>query len=381
MAFKQLTTKEYKYRSIQVHKDRYNYSSTDFSQPTLAVLCNIHGVFTVPRSIHIKDKVASRCPKCERVKSILRSIKVKAHNKHKAVTTKVNALNSMQLQFPIDKLITLDYADLSITIRCAIHNKKLRVIPKGVSKYENTTTCSLCATDRIKKELLAAHNGDFSIYSGIGYKGNYTYTYPEVHFTKVIPKYIKVICEAHGEFLANRVKRRDNTGGHCPICTGTARVTKEAMLQRFVAVHGKNFDYSKVKFVTTNKPVTIRCLKCMTLFKTTPSNHEITLNGGCPSCTTGGFDDSAPAILYYLELDGGKAYKIGITNFTVKRRYIADSRINYKVLKVWKFSKGKDARNFETKVLKAFAHEKYEGEYLMQNTKNTEVFKANVLNL
>ena len=54
-------------------------------------------------------------------------------------------------------------------------------------------------------------------------------------------------------------------------------------------------------------------------FPQTPDTH---LKGsGCPSCAVTGFDRNKPGTLYYLSINDGEAYKIGITNRTVQQRY------------------------------------------------------------
>ena len=60
------------------------------------------------------------------------------------------------------------------------------------------------------------------------------------------------------------------------------RLTQEDVLMQFKAVHGDEFDYSKVVYVGTNTPVEVYCKKHEYTFFPTPKNHK---NGGkCYFC-------------------------------------------------------------------------------------------------
>ncbi len=58
-------------------------------------------------------------------------------------------------------------------------------------------------------------------------------------------------------------------------------ITTEQTVEKFKAVHGSTYDYSKVKYVSARVKVKIKC-QIHGIFEQTPNSH---LRGaGCPSC-------------------------------------------------------------------------------------------------
>ena len=95
----------------------------------------------------------------------------------------------------------------------------------------------------------------------------------------------------------------------------------------------------------------------------------------CPNCTTSGFNPNKPAILYYLKVCVGdiEAYKIGITNLTISKRYSLTELSCITVIFEINYEFGKTAYHVEQALLKEFADLKYKGPNLL-NKGNTELF-------
>lgn len=93
-----------------------------------------------------------------------------------------------------------------------------------------------------------------------------------------------------------------------------------------------------------------------------------------------GFNAEASAILYYLSINNGEAYKIGITNNTVAQRYSKSDRDKITVIKTWDYPIGKEAFRIEQEILKTHKDMKYTGDNLLFNG-NTELFKSDILGL
>ena len=92
--------------------------------------------------------------------------------------------------------------------------------------------------------------------------------------------------------------------------------------------------------------------------------------------------DSTPAnlaILYYLRVCNGTAYKIGITNRSVSERFRTDMQF-IDVLETWHFEHGADAMSAERSIIKQFSTEKYVGDPLLSSG-NSELFRYDVLEL
>jgi len=93
-----------------------------------------------------------------------------------------------------------------------------------------------------------------------------------------------------------------------------------------------------------------------------------------------GYDYNSPAILYYLSLENGRAYKIGITNRTVEQRYSSEELSKIKVLMTVQYQCGIDAQKAEQQILKDFKFAKWDGEKILKDG-NTEIFKYDVLDM
>lgn len=167
------------------------------------------------------------------------------------------------------------------------------------------------------------------------------------------------------------------SGVSCMNCTNLSKtLTKEEFINKAIIKHNENYDYSNVSYVNNRTPVSIYCKKCNTNFMQHPCNHLI--GQGCPTCAISGFDKNKPAILYYLSINNGQAYKIGITNRTVNERFNITEIKNIQVLKIWEYSLGKEAYDKEQEILKKYSKFKYTGPSLLDSG-NTELFKENVL--
>jgi len=92
-----------------------------------------------------------------------------------------------------------------------------------------------------------------------------------------------------------------------------------------------------------------------------------------------GFDFNAPAILYYLKINDGQGYKIGITNREVKERFFGEMK-KIEILKTWAFNKGRDAKKREQEILLKFKEYQYKGKDLLYNA-NSEIFSKDVLEI
>ena len=115
--------------------------------------------------------------------------------------------------------------------------------------------------------------------------------------------------------------------------------------------------------------------------------HSMTWNswqGGCrcaPCGQNGGFKPDKPGTLYYIrfDIDGKSFYKIGITNQTIKQRFVREP-LPYTVIHTKTYLVGSMAYEDEQKILKEHANYKYKG-YPILDSGNTELFTRDVLGL
>lgn len=91
------------------------------------------------------------------------------------------------------------------------------------------------------------------------------------------------------------------------------------------------------------------------------------------------FDQTLPSTLYYLyvEKEGNIAYKIGVTNHSLKDRFGSDMKY-IRIVREIEFSTGKKALKLEQEIIKDFYYAKYKGHSLLYSG-NTELFKYDIL--
>jgi hypothetical protein len=102
---------------------------------------------------------------------------------------------------------------------------------------------------------------------------------------KNVKSKLQIICKFHGIFLQspnNHLKKRK-----CPNCANTDRTAKKfsntnSFTKKALKIHGNNYDYSTVKYITARSKIKIKCNKCNGVFEQTPNSH---LSGhGCSYC-------------------------------------------------------------------------------------------------
>lgn len=165
-------------------------------------------------------------------------------------------------------------------------------------------------------------------------------------------------------------------GMGCPHCSGLAPLTKGIVNKRLID-RGLRMVGA---YVNAHTKSTFEC----------SGGHQwvarvdSVINGkGCPACASHGFDQSKPAILYYLRVTSpvhGTKYKIGITNRTVEQRFSADDLSKVDVISVTEYLIGADAMGAERDILRHFKADRYEGDPILSSG-NTEIFTRDVLRL
>ena len=98
-------------------------------------------------------------------------------------------------------------------------------------------------------------------------------------------KKVCIICPKHGEFWQTPKSHIVRKYG-CPkcgreICANKTKKTNNEIINDFLSVHGKKYDYSKVEYTNAYTKVCIICPKHGEFWQT-PHDH---LKGvGCPKC-------------------------------------------------------------------------------------------------
>ena len=156
--------------------------------------------------------------------------------------------------------------------------------------------------------------------------------------------------------------------------------THEQFLLDLEKVHGDKYKPLS-EYTTQRTELDFECLLCGNVFTMIPM-RLLHSSSGC-ECNTneGGFNYKTKGYLYYVKVvkDGVTAYKIGITNKTIKARFRTDSQY-IEVLSFKEYENGTEAHTEEQRILKEYKEFKYIGEALLK-TGNTEMFNKDVLGL
>lgn len=254
-----------------------------------------------------------------------------------------------------------------VTIICSIHGQ-FEQRPNG---HLSGKGCDKCARELSAKQRTLTTE-EFIFKSNQVH--NYTYDYSKAIYENANKKVI-ITCKLHGDWEQKPGNHLSNKG--CPICAGNITFTKEQFIEKAIETHGIKYDYSKAKYINSQTNVTIICPEHGEFSQR--ANHHLS-GSGCSECneSNGGFRTTKPGILYYLEINNGEAYKIGITNHSVKKRYSPLELKSIKILREWYYENGQDAYNEEQRILKKYRKYKYtKGKLLL--TGNTELFNTNIL--
>lgn len=144
------------------------------------------------------------------------------------------------------------------------------------------------------------------------------YNYCQTEY-KAARKNVVITCRIHGGY--SQTPNAHLRGQNCPQCGDITKkrkktTTREWFLAQAAGTHGDRYDYSKIRYRTVRKGITIIC-KVHGEFKQQPQHH---LTGsGCPACGRYGFRPDGDAVLYVLTSDCSKLIKIGITGHPEQR--------------------------------------------------------------
>ena len=206
------------------------------------------------------------------------------------------------------------------------------------------------------------------------------YKYDKVQYKNSKTK-VTILCQIHGEFKQTPEKHLMSKTG-CHECGKISRaMSKTTSINDFVEKANLKFnfkyDYSNTKYNKSRNYLDVLCnIDGHGVFSVIANNH---LHGqGCPSCNIGGFKMNSPAIIYYLSINNGQAFKIGITNRSVKERFTKKDYKKIQILHQIHYKTGRSAYDEEQRILKEYIMYKYNGEKLLDSG-NTELFSRNIL--
>ncbi len=265
-------------KCIKAHKDRFDYSPTNFSIPEWGklnkFLCKVHGLFEVSIGNHIRAKNGG-CPKCDsehqssrQRQSLDEFIKssLSIHG-NKYDYTNVHRFKNMHEKVWIDCNIHGLFAQSP-----ANHTHKTR--PQGCPQ------CSILSISNKNSSDLETF-----IKSAKKVHGNkYDYTYSNYTLSR-IP--IEIFCIKHKKSFFQKPTEH-LSGSGCQMCgrekmsLSNKYLTTEIVKNRCIEIWGNTYDYKDTKWENGNDKITVSCPK-HGLFKINFHNHTSRQNG-CKKC-------------------------------------------------------------------------------------------------
>ena len=166
--------------------------------------------------------------------------------------------------------------DTKVCIICPKHGEFWQTPYKHINRKQGCPMCigRYMGIEQFIEEAKKVH-GDKYDYSKVEYK------------TK--NEKIRIICPEHGEFWQSLKSHLNGCG--CPKCgkiqaararSNTMRMKLNEFIKRAREIHGDKYNYSKVKFTTTNDKVCIICPEHGEFWQRA-ANH-INKKNGCPKC-------------------------------------------------------------------------------------------------
>lgn len=265
-----------------------------------------------------------------------------------------------------------------VKIYCNHHKKYFEVRP---SKHLKGAGCQLCAYK--KRSDMKLKDKEYFIKKSKAVHGD-LYDYTDTVYTKA-NTLVTIKCNTCLQYF-EQIASTHSSGAGCSKCEHNRgmdrqRNTTEIFINKAKKKYKEEFSYVHTKYGINNREkVLVTCNNCLVTSQVIPSNF---LHGSRPSCNCPkhyGFKEHLPGILYYLEINNGEAFKIGITNKTVEQRYHNYDLKKIKTIKTWSFEKGADARKLETLILRKFKKYKYYGKPLL-SAGNSELFTQDILSL
>jgi len=260
--YNQLTHEEYLIRVKEVHGTKYDYSNVVYTgcDNEVSIICPIdgHGIFNQRAIVHSRG---SGCPKCA-------GVYVKSEDEFVADAMKIHG----------DRYIydNVKYSGtrVKVNVKCKIHGY-FSLLPVDHLAGAGCKNCFVESEKRSQDEFI---DEIFTVHGN-----EYKYKLENGHIAR--NDLICIECNIHGKFEQRAIVHIHGAG--CQKCakerTAKSHVyTHEQFIQKCIAVHGDDYDYSETNYSNTSVKVAIRC-KIHGIFWQLPGNH-INRQQGCYKC-------------------------------------------------------------------------------------------------
>ena len=209
------------------------------------------------------------------------------------------------------------------------------------------------------------------------------FTYKDLSYNKDNALFFTLTCCTCGKDTSMKVwEHLHNKQRGCKHCAleerhSARRTPISELIVQMHNIHSNRYEYciSEETYSGRRGKITIKC-KCGHVFDQKIGSH---MEGkGCPKCRSKGIDYTKAAIMYYVSINNGAYYKIGITTKNVKQRFRYEPA-DIKVLKTWDYPIGKEALKAEQTIIQTHKSCLTSNKPLVDG--NTEVFTIDILGL
>ena len=194
-----LTTEEFIKKAKEIHRDKYDYSKTEYidSKTKVCIICPIHGEFWQVPAIHLQG---SGCKKC--------GIEKRSNSQRKSTEQFIEeAIKVHGKKYNYSK-VEYNNAFISVCIICPKHGEFWQTPDAHLHGHG----CKYCLYDTLKN--CRRSNKDEFITKAIVVHGN-KYDYSKVVYTNC-DTLVTIICPEHGEFKQTPYNHLH--GCSCPNC-------------------------------------------------------------------------------------------------------------------------------------------------------------------
>ena len=252
-------------KSKEIHGEKYDYSKVEYENNLKEVIitCPIHGDFKQLPKVH---KRGSGCRDC--------GIIERGNKRRKDKDTFIEEAQKIHGDTYDYSKVEYKTTDENVIIICKEHGEFRQTPSSHLNRKSGCPTCSTI----INAIKLTKTTAKF-IEDATKIHGN-TYDYSKVEY-KSAREPVIIICKEHGEFPIAPNQHLSKKQG-CRRC-GIKKITNTMeFIEEAQKIHGDTYDYSKVEYKTSMKPVTLICKK-HGVFPIRPNNH-ITSQMGCFIC-------------------------------------------------------------------------------------------------
>lgn len=374
MINERLTTEYVINRVKTIHGNKYDYSKVNYINANTKVIiaCSIHGDFEMTISSHYRGRGCRLCG-------------IEERSKKKTLSTEQVITKFKKLPHVIDGNYSFEKVNYiktnrKVTITCNKDNHgDFEMRPNDFQKGQGCPKCGRII-QAINSSINTRHSTEQFIEDAL--KKQHViengYTFEKTVYENAKSN-ITATCPKHGDFTIEASKLKEGFG--CRLCGKekhriAVTKTQEQSILELTTKFGHRYDFSKFIYNGYDTKGIVIC-KEHGEFQTSPANLKEGIN--CPACSNYGFKLDQPAIMYYIRVQkyGLTAYKIGITNNTVKKRFSNEVGVSITELRVFEYEYGAEALKAEQQILSDFTDARWTGENLLING-NTEMFNYDI---